>query len=167
MQVQWSVAKQHPAQTESIFKVNPFRIQHGQRFHRCGYCSSLTADEQSRCFFRKKLSIWWHASVLSPSQRFFRLEWWSQGTRVGNWTDWSPAASLVWPWNRGLSSTARSGSLTFIYLFFYARGPCCLQCRRFPWRWKSATLIGHTLLEATRRLERPLKGKIRLFFLWQ
>lgn len=46
--------------------------------------------------------------------------------------------------------------------FFYTREPCCLQCRRFPWRWKRATLIGHTPLEASRKLERPLKGKISL-----
>lgn len=49
------------------------------------------------------------------------------------------------------------------FFFFYTREPCCLQCRRFPWRWKRATLIGHTPLEASRKLERPLKGKISLF----
>lgn len=61
---------------------------------------------------------------------------------------------------KGLSSKVKSVSSTFF--FFHPREPCCLQCRRFPWRWKSATLIGHTPLEATRKLERPLKGKISL-----
>lgn len=131
MQVQWSVAKQHPAQTESIFKVNPFRIQHGHvsPLWILFFPDSWRAEP---LLFRKTLSIWWHASVLCPSQRFFRLEWWLQWTRMGNWTDWSPAASLVWPWNRGLSSTARSGSLTFIYLFiFMLEGPAVCSAGRF------------------------------------
>lgn len=98
-----------------------------------------------------------------PSQQFFRLECRCfQPTGIEKSKEWSRAASLVWLRNRVLSSKWRP-SRRHIF-FFDPRGPCCLQCRWFPWRWKSATLIGHTLLETTKRLERPSKGKIRFFF---